>query len=89
MWVWMGCNGNRCNWNRCRMVMHSTMVRYWCHNMMLFMVNMVLSVPMGMMNFMVALMMSMVIDMSRMVNLLVNAVVTSMMMFDWMDCAMM
>ena len=71
------------------MVMNSTMVRYWCHNMMLFMVNMVLSVPMGMMNFMVALMMSMVIDMSRMVNLLVNAVVTSMMMFNWMDCAMM
>ena len=71
------------------MVMNSTMVRYWCHNMMLFMVNMVLSVTMWMMNFMMALMMSMVIDMSRMVNLLMNAVVTSMMMFNWMDCAMM
>ena len=71
------------------MVMHNTMMGHWCHNMMLFMVNMVLSVPMWMMNFMVALMMSMVIDMSRMMNLLVNAVVTSMMMLHWMDCAMM
>ena len=78
-----------CNWHKCGMVMHSTMVGYRCHYVMLFMVNVVLSVTMWMMNFMVALMMSMVIDMSRMVNLLVYAVVTSMMMLDWMNCAMM
>ena len=89
MGIWMGSNGNRSNWHRCRMVMHSTMVGYWCHYMMLLMVNVVLSVTMWMMDFMVALMMSMVINMSRMVNLLVNAVVTSMMMLNWMDCAMM